>query len=247
MSGSLNTQDSWHLGVMAGYGKQYNNTQNSFSGYRSKGSVWGYSTGLYGTWYQNDNNAGLYVDSWLLYSWFDNSVKGDELAYEKYKTRGLTASLESGYAFRTGSYVTAHGMENTVYVTPQAQVLWSGVRADDHTESNGTRVQGQGSNNVQTRLGVRLSMAGQSVTDKDTARQFEPFVEANWVYTAKDYGVKMGDVSAFVKGQRNVAELKAGIEGRITQRLSLWGSVAQQAGANSYRDTQGGMGVKYRF
>ena len=248
LNGSLGADDAWHLGLMGGYGKQYSNTHNNLSGYNSKGSVWGYSTGIYGTWYQNaKDKTGLYADSWLAWNWFDNSVKGDELSYEKYKSKGLTASLETGYVFHTGSYVTSGGMENNVYVTPQAQVLWSGVKADNHTEANGTTVEGRGSDNIQTRLGVRLSMTGQSRLDKDSVRQFEPFVEANWVYTAKDYGVKMGDSSAYLQGSRNVAELKTGVEGRVSENLSVWGSVAQQLGGNSYQDTQGMLGVKYAF
>ncbi|OWS73345.1 hypothetical protein CBW22_22880 [Pantoea sp. VS1] len=248
LNGSLGADDAWHLGLMGGYGKQYSNTHNSLSGYNSKGSVWGYSTGIYGTWYQNANNkTGLYADSWLAWNWFDNSVKGDELSYEKYKSKGVTASLETGYVFHTGSYMTSGGMENNVYVTPQAQVLWSGVKADDHTEANGTTVEGRGSDNVQTRLGVRLSMTGQSHLDKGSVRQFEPFVEANWLYTSKDYGVKMGDNSAYLQGNRNVAELKTGVEGHVTENLSVWGSVAQQIGGNNYQGTQGVLGVKYSF
>lgn len=248
LNGSLGIDDAWNLGIMGGYGKQYSSTLNNLSGYKSKGSVWGYSTGIYGTWYQNaKDKTGLYADSWLAWNWFNNSVKGDELSYEKYKSKGLTASLETGYTFHTGSYMTSGGMVNNVYVTPQAQVLWSGVKADDHTEANGTKVEGRGSDNIQTRLGVRLSMTGQSRLNKGTVRQFEPFVEANWVYTAKDYGVKMGDERSDIQGQRNVAELKTGVEGRVSENLSVWGSVAQQIGANSYQDTQGMLGVKYAF
>lgn len=46
---------------MAGYGNDHSNTQSSRTGYRSKGSVNGYSTGVYATWYANDashNGAG---------------------------------------------------------------------------------------------------------------------------------------------------------------------------------------------
>ncbi|EOK6243254.1 autotransporter outer membrane beta-barrel domain-containing protein, partial [Escherichia coli] len=46
--------DRWHLGVMAGYGNDHNNTDSVRTGYRSKGSVNGYSTGLYATWFAND-------------------------------------------------------------------------------------------------------------------------------------------------------------------------------------------------
>lgn len=41
--------DRWHLGVMAGYGNDHSSTDAARTGYRSKGSVNGYSTGLYAT------------------------------------------------------------------------------------------------------------------------------------------------------------------------------------------------------
>ncbi|MCO4191452.1 autotransporter outer membrane beta-barrel domain-containing protein, partial [Proteus terrae] len=44
---SQNGLDRWHLGVMAGYGNDHSNTQSSRTGHRSKGSVNGYSTGVY--------------------------------------------------------------------------------------------------------------------------------------------------------------------------------------------------------
>ncbi len=44
----------------------------------------GYGTGLYATWYADDESRnGAYLDSWAQYSWFDNTVKGDDLQSEK--------------------------------------------------------------------------------------------------------------------------------------------------------------------
>ncbi|HCL6629967.1 TPA: autotransporter outer membrane beta-barrel domain-containing protein [Citrobacter amalonaticus] len=248
LQGSANGTDSYQLGAMAGYGKQDNDTHNRLSGYGSRGEVSGYSAGLYGTWYQNAvDKTGLYVDSWVLYNWFDNTVKGDEIAQERYKSKGLTASLESGYAFHMGSFTTAGDIESNVYLRPQAQVTWMGVKANDHTEKNGTRVQGQGDNNIQTRLGMRLYANGKSATEKGTVREFEPFIEANWIHNTKQYGVRMNDTSTSLQGSRNVAEVKVGVEGRLTRDLSVWGNVAQQMGNNGFHDTSGVLGIKYQF
>ncbi|EGT4254697.1 autotransporter outer membrane beta-barrel domain-containing protein [Citrobacter amalonaticus] len=248
LQGSVNGTDSYQLGVMAGYGKQDNDIHNSLSGYGSRGEVSGYSAGLYGTWYQNAvDKTGLYVDSWVLYNWFDNTVKGDELAQESYKSKGLTASLESGYAFQMGSFKALGDWESNVYIRPQAQVTWMGVKANDHTEKNGTRVQGQGDNNIQTRLGMRLYAKGKSSAEKGTVREFEPFIEANWIHNSKQYGVRMNDTSTSLQGSRNVGEVKVGVEGRLTRDLSVWGNVAQQMGNNGFRDTSGVLGIKYQF
>lgn len=248
IQGSANGTDSYQLGVMAGYGKQHSDTHNPLSGYRSRSEVSGYSAGLYGTWYQNAvEKTGLYVDSWALYNWFDNTVKGDEIAEERYKSKGLTASLESGYAFHLGTFTTAGDRENNLYIRPHAQVTWMGVKANDHTEKNGTRVRGQGNDNIQTRLGLRLYANGKSAPEKGAVREFEPFIEANWIYNSKQFGVRMQDTSTSLQGSRNVAEVKVGVEGRLTQDLSVWGNVAQQMGNNGYRDTSGVLGIKYQF
>lgn len=120
------------------------------------------------------DKTGLYVDSWVLYNWFDNTVKGDEIAQESYKSKGLTASLESGYAFHLGSFKAPGDWESNVWLRPQAQITWMGVKANDHTEKNGTRVQGQGDNNIQTRLGMRLYVNGKSAAEKEPYASLNP-------------------------------------------------------------------------
>lgn len=73
---------------MAGYGNDHNNTDSVRTGYRSKGSVNGYSTGLYATWFANDEtHNGAYLDTWAQYGWFDNHVKGDGLPGESWKSK----------------------------------------------------------------------------------------------------------------------------------------------------------------
>ncbi|SAC78522.1 outer membrane autotransporter barrel domain-containing protein [Enterobacter ludwigii] len=236
------------LGVMGGYANQKSNTKNSLTGNRSTGSVSGYSAGLYGTWYQDaKSKAGMYVDSWLQYAWFNNEVKGQDLAPETYKSKGLMASAETGYNLRLISWLSGKDMANSLWLQPRAQVIWTGVKVDDHTEYNGTRVHGSGSDNVQTRLGLRTYLNGKSVKDKDTVRTFQPFVEADWVYNTKQAGVSMNGSSDNITGSHNVGEMKAGVEGKLTNNLSLWTDVAQQMGGNGYSDTQGTLGVKYDF
>ncbi|EPM2792617.1 autotransporter outer membrane beta-barrel domain-containing protein, partial [Yersinia enterocolitica] len=69
----------------------------------AKGTTDGYSLGVYGTWYANEaDKSGLYVDSSAQYSWFNNTVDGQNLENEEYKSKGVTASLESGYTFKVG-------------------------------------------------------------------------------------------------------------------------------------------------
>ena len=240
--------DRYHLGIMVGYGNQKSNSDSNRTGYKSKGSLNGYNTGLYGTWYQNDESKnGLYVDSWLQYSWFNNHVNGEGLASESYKSDGFTASLESGYTQKMGEFIGSLGTTNEWYIQPKAQVIWMGVKAKDHVESNGTRVNGTGNDNIQTRLGIKTFLNGHNKIDDGKDREFQPFVEANWIHNTQSYGVKMDGESVSQAGVGNIGELKTGVEGQINKNLNLWGNIAQQVGDKGYSDTKAMLGLKYNF
>lgn len=237
-----------HLGLMAGYGNNHSNTRSSVTKYSADGSVNGYSVGIYGTWLANEaEHTGAYVDTWAQYNWFNNSVKGEDLSSESYKSDGFTASVETGYTFKTGEYKGSKGSTNAIYVQPQAQAVWMGVKADDHTEANGTRVGSEGDGNLMTRLGVRTFLKGHNKIDDGKDREFEPFVEANWIHNTNSFGANMNGVSSSMDGTKNIAELKVGVEGQLNKNLNLWGNVATQVGDKGYSDNAAMIGVKYNF
>ncbi len=235
--------ERWHIGAMAGYGNSRSRTESNLTHYRSRGQVTGYSVGLYGTWYANEaNKTGTYVDTWALYSWFDNKVMGEKLATEKYKSSGITASIEAGYSFKV-----SENERNSYWIQPKAQVIWMDVQADNHREANGTRVKDKTDANLMTRLGVKAYIHGHHPIDDGKSREFQPFIEANWIHNTQTTRVKMDDISNEMRGTKNIGELKLGVEGQITPRLTMWGNVAQQIGDKGYSDTQGMLGVKYSF
>lgn len=240
--------DRWHLGAMVGYGNDRSKTISRVSDRDSRGQVTGYSAGLYGTWYANQaDKTGAYVDSWVLYSRFDNKVMGEERAEEKYKSRGVTASIESGYSFKVGE-----NQQKSYWIQPKAQVIWMGVTAKDHYEHAGVdgqrvKVSDETDGNLMTRLGVRAYMKGHSAVDEGKDREFQPFIEANWIHNTRDYGVKMAGVKDEMRGTKNIGEVKVGVEGQMSKRLNLWGNVAQQIGDEGYSDTSAMLGVKYSF
>ncbi|HGF3848363.1 TPA: autotransporter outer membrane beta-barrel domain-containing protein [Escherichia coli] len=242
---SSNALDRWHLGLMAGYANSKSHTHSSLTGYNSRGQIDGYSVGMYGTWYANEaDKTGTYVDSWLLYNWFDNTVSGEYLPSEKYHSDGITAAIEAGYTFRLGESADAR---TSYWLQPKMQLTWMDVKADNHTEDNGTLVEDSTEGNLQTRLGVKAYLQGHNAIDDHKARSFQPFVETNWIYNSRNYSVKMDGISDEIIGTRNISELKVGVEGQLNPRLQLWGNVAQQLGDNGYSDTQGMLGMKYLF
>jgi autotransporter family porin len=241
---SSDGQNRFHLGVMGGYANQKSNSRNSHSGYHADGSINGYSVGLYGTWLQdNETKTGAYVDTWLQYNWFNNSVSGESIGSESYKSKGLTGSVEAGYTWKLGE----RDEHTSFYIQPKAQAIWMGVKADDHTEVNGTRVSSEGDGNVQTRLGLRGFIKGHSKLDDGKQRTFEPFVEANWIHNTRDFGATMNGVRVTQAGARNIGELKVGVEGQLNPHVNLWGNVAQQVGDKGYSDTSAMLGVKVNF
>lgn len=217
---SSNAQDRWHLGVMAGYANQHSNTQSNRVGYKSDGRISGYSAGLYATWYQNDaNKTGAYVDSWALYNWFDNSVSSDNRSADDYDSRGVTASVEGGYTFEAGTFSGSEGTLNTWYVQPQAQITWMGVKDSDHTRKDGTRIETEGDGNVQTRLGVKTYLNSHHQRDDGKQREFQPYIEANWINNSKVYAVKMNGQTVGREGARNLGEVRTGVEAKVNNNL----------------------------
>lgn len=122
-----------------------------------------------------------------------------------------------------------------------------GVKADSHTETNGTLVTGEGNNNIQTRLGAKAFISPIQSANKAKEPAFKPYVEASWVHNTKDFGTTLDGITVKQAGAANIAELKLGVEGQINKKLNLWGNVGQQLGNNGYSDTSITLGVKYNF
>ncbi len=236
------------LGIMGGYANAKGKTINHTSKKGARNTLDGYSAGLYGTWYQNGATAtGLFAETWMQYNWFNASVKGDGLEEEKYNLNGLTASVGGGYNLNVHTWTSPEGIKGEFWLQPHLQAVWMGVTPDTHQENNGTVVQGTGKNNLQTKAGIRASWKVKSSLDKDTGREFRPYIEANWLHNTHEFGVKMSGDNQLLSGSRNQGEIKTGIEGVITQNLSVNGGVAYQAGGHGSNAISGALGIKYSF
>ncbi|RWR02345.1 hypothetical protein ED28_08165 [[Pantoea] beijingensis] len=240
---SNNGDDRWHVGPMVGYGHSQSNTRSAITGYGADGSVKGYSAGLYASWFASEEDKSTaYLDSWVLYNWFDNTISGQALPKENYHSQGFTASIEGGYTLPMTASQRQSG-----WLQPKFQLIWMDVNANGRRELNGTWVSEPLSGNLLSRLGVRASLKGHSVLDDKTGREFQPFIEANWIHNTSDYRVKMDDVANTIAGTRDMAEVKTGVEGKIQEHLDIWGNVTLQVGDNAFNDTSVLFGARYRF
>lgn len=247
-SWTSNGTDRFLIGWLVGYGHANTKSHSVNSGYHAKGLVDGINVGLTGTWFQDRlNHEGIYIDSWLTYSWFDNKIKGETLRTEKYHSKGLSASVESGYTAKLSDSKTASGTDVSWYLQPQAQIIWSGVKTDTLFEANGTNVTSKGHNNIQTRLGARTFVNINSQAYFNGTAGTQLFLEGNWIHNTKKPGVKMNGTALEQKGARNLGEVKLGLNGKLKRNLQLWTNATAQAGSNHYRDLTCMMGLKYSF
>ncbi|WP_166714404.1 autotransporter outer membrane beta-barrel domain-containing protein [Pantoea sp. Acro-807] len=242
LGSDLRVTETTRLGVMAGYGTSRNRSASSLTGYRARGEVQGYGAGIYGSWQAaGTDERGLWADGTLQYGRFDNSVSGEGQAGESWKSAGLTASLEAGYVIPLGE-----GERTRVFLQPQARAAWSGVRADEHTEANGTRVRSSGQDNVRSSVGVKTFVKGNTLPGR-AGQKFTGFVEANWIHNTKDYAAQMDGVRVSQQGSRDAGELRAGVEGNLGNGFGVSLAVGQQMGDKGWSDTAATLGVSYRF
>ena len=131
--------------------------------------------------------------------------------------------------------------------TTSAQAIGMGVDHNAHTEANGSRIENDANNNIQTRLGFRTFIRTQEKNSGPHGDDFEPFVEMNWIHNSKDFAVSMNGVKVEQDGASNLGEIKRGVNGNVNPAASGWGNVGVQLGDNGYNDTAMMVGLKYKF
>ena len=236
----------YHVGLMAGYAHETSKTGSSAVDYTAKGKVNGYSVGLYGTWMNSDpTGTGPYVDTWLMYQRFKNTVESSDMEVEEsYHTKGFTASLEAGYTFGLKDWKGSNGFDNAARLRLEGQVIRMGVRGGDHLESTGTLVQGTGAGNVRTRVGVT---AYHLMANSAKGTAVKPYVSLNWYHDTKSFGSVMDGVKDKITGSRNFGEVKLGVEGKVTKNVNLWGAAGYQMGSHGLRNVEALIGAKILF
>jgi autotransporter family porin len=238
-------EGSFRIGAMGMYGGNtswstrslWNAITESDGPATARGSVEGYNVGLYGTWYgSRDILSGPHVDTWLMSGTYSNRV-GGSLAGDSYRSRTVTGSLEAGYSFEVYDRGGAK-----MYVEPQAQVVYSHYHAGGRDAPAG-RISTQNSNNVLTRLGVRLHGSMPTTSSKE----MRPFMEANWWHGPTSPSVTI-DGNAFGFGlPRDRAEVKTGVHGQVTKNLAVSASIGVESNLGDYAIVKGQLAAKYRW
>lgn len=51
------------------------------------------------------------------------------------------------------------------------------------------------------------------------------YLEVNWLYNSKDFGVVMDNIIVSQVGSCNVGEIKFGVEGKLNKNCNIWVNV----------------------
>lgn len=236
--------DQGLLGITAGLGRATSSSYSASSNVLSQGSVEGYNLGLYNIWYANNKTKlGPYVGLLTQYSFFKNQIKvpGDK-ATTNYRSYLLTNTLESGYTIQLIE-------KEKVRFSIQPNMKVSSQRASglEHRESTGTQITIKENSSIATKLGVRTALEFDVDTSSAKKLQVSPSFEANWKHNRASEGVWLSHTHVTPQGYRHIAELKLGIESKISNNLQLWANVGQQLGQHKYAETQAIIGGNYHF
>lgn len=223
------------LGLMLGRGDASTRAVSTLTGYGTRGKVKGTSAGVYVGWVQDaQSSAGLYVDGWAQASRFDNEVQGEALDKETYDAKARSASLEIGYAWA----IRATGA-STLYLQPQAQLIWTDYDGDSLVEANGTLVEDGRSGGLDSRLGVRLF--GQGTLE---GNRVQPFLAVNWLRGERDPSMRFNGEQLEARLTKNLYEVQAGAQLQLGQRWSAWGDLRVQRGERDYRNHGAQLGLR---
>jgi len=231
-------RDQFVAGLFGGYGHSKTENQSNQTGTRADGKVNGSHAGLYGSWLPEAND-GFYADVWAYYAWFNNELSGQaQRRTIKYDSTGYAISGEIGYEIPLSQQEDGSAW----ILSPQAQLIYINVDADNFTDSHGTRYTKNEGSGFQSRLGARLH--GQRAPGTNGV---SPFVELNWLHNTVDNGISLNGSAVSSDTGKNVGEIKAGIQGGITNGLGIWSHVGAQKGTEGYERYEFQVGLSHRW
>lgn len=230
-----------YAGLMGGYGTMDTKSHSKMTNLHSKAETDAWGVGAYAGWKaDSDAQTGPYVDGWLMFTHASSDVTGVDSNTEDVKGEGLSASIEAGWGFKVGSAVMDNGKVANLTVEPHASVTWFGMQYDEiHNDAQDVKF--EGTNNVRTRLGAR------AIVTEEGNKDFNAFVEANWVHNTQEYGATISGLRVDQAGSRNLGEARIGLDWHVTDSLSVWGRVGASYGSDAYSEREGSIGVRYQF
>lgn len=225
-----------NAGLFGGAGDAKMKARSLATGFATSSRLDGWHVGAYWTSLSNweGDGSGPYADLWAYWAQFRN-----KLSAAKWSMSGWAASAEFGWSAKPNGAPFA--------IEPHIQAVWSRLRSKDF-EREGEAFTGGRFSGLSTRAGVRIF--GDPERSAETGRKLAPMLEVNWLRDAGKIRTRVGK-NGFSDGgsgnARNVAEVKAGWQGSISQLWESWGHFGWQRGGGHYRNTEFQIGVSRSF
>ncbi|MGG7938428.1 autotransporter outer membrane beta-barrel domain-containing protein [Klebsiella aerogenes] len=224
-------------GGMFGAGQAKTDSDAKHNVRDAQGKVDGFNVGLYATWQEDPKlRLGSYIDTWASYSWYNNTVTSNR-NNEKYDSKGFAASVEVGHA-----WVIPSESARTWKIEPQAQVIYSYLDQENHTDPDGVRVTTVDNNSLFGRLGVKSSYF-----EQHDVKAWQPYVAVNWLKGAGQNDLAFNGEKVNNDTPDDRGQLELGVTGNVNETTTISLRASGEWGENSYAAYGGHILLNHRW
>lgn len=224
-------------GGMFGAGQAKTDSDAKHNVRNAQGKVDGFNVGLYATWQEDPKlRLGSYIDTWASYSWYNNTVTSNR-NNEKYDSKGFAASVEVGHA-----WVIPSENARTWKIEPQAQMIYSYLDQENHTDPDGVRVTTVDNNSLFGRLGVKSSYF-----EQQDVKAWQPYVAVNWLKGAGQNDLAFNGEKVSNDTPDDRGQLELGVTGNVNETTTISLRASGEWGENSYAAYGGHILLNHRW
>ncbi|KZQ68156.1 autotransporter outer membrane beta-barrel domain-containing protein [Klebsiella aerogenes] len=224
-------------GGMFGAGQAKTDSDAKHNVRDAQGKVDGFNVGLYATWQEDPKlRLGSYIDTWASYSWYNNTVTSNR-NNEKYDSKGFAASVEVGHA-----WVIPSDNTRTWKIEPQAQMIYSYLDQENHTDPDGVRVTTVDNNSLFGRLGVKSSYF-----EQHDVKAWQPYVAVNWLKGAGQNDLAFNGEKISNDTPDDRGQLELGVTGNVNETTTISLRASGEWGENSYAAYGGHILLNHRW
>ncbi|PLC35911.1 autotransporter outer membrane beta-barrel domain-containing protein [Klebsiella aerogenes] len=224
-------------GGMFGAGQAKTDSDAKHNVRDAQGKVDGFNVGLYATWQEDPKlRLGSYIDTWASYSWYNNTVTSNR-NNEKYDSKGFAASIEVGHA-----WVIPSDNARTWKIEPQAQMIYSYLDQENHTDPDGVRVTTVDNNSLFGRLGVKSSYF-----EQHDVKAWQPYVAVNWLKGAGQNDLAFNGEKVSNDTPDDRGQLELGVTGNVNETTTISLRASGEWGENSYAAYGGHILLNHRW
>ncbi|WP_275038962.1 autotransporter outer membrane beta-barrel domain-containing protein [Klebsiella aerogenes] len=224
-------------GGMFGAGQAKTDSDAKHNVRDAQGKVDGFNVGLYATWQEDPKlRLGSYIDTWASYSWYNNTVTSNR-NNEKYDSKGFAASVEVGHA-----WVNPSDNTRTWKIEPQAQMIYSYLDQENHTDPDGVRVTTVDNNSLFGRLGVKSSYF-----EQHDVKAWQPYVAVNWLKGAGQNDLAFNGEKVSNDTPDDRGQLELGVTGNVNETTTISLRASGEWGENSYAAYGGHILLNHRW